>query len=1358
MVQAQLNHPIMRRFLLALLALCLTGSFALHADAGFSAKNSFGVGDRRYILDADGATPLSKSFGRFEILSGGARISAVADGTGSTFYADGLFALGIVTIPGTTAGGSATVLVRAWDNRFGATYADAVASGGHFGEFQCLVTSLTDGISPPSSDAFLAFQSFALNTANLLPLGTISSSVTGQGTVSVAPAKALYHPAEPVTITATPAAGWAFAGWSGATVSTAPSLIITVPTAISVVANFKPLRQITLTQEGSGIVQATPSGPYADGAVVSVTAIPTAGWSFLGWQGDASGTANPLTVTLASDLTIKAVFQQQYSIQTVVIGHGQVQLSPSGPLFNAGTPVQATAVAAAGWRFVGWSGGASGTASPIVVVADANKSLTATFQREWPLTLSVTGSGTASADPAPGPYLDGTTVMLTATPTGDAIFTGWSGGVTSTANPLTVTMSSALQISAAFSPTFPVTVTAIGSGTVALQPQKARYALNEAVTAVATPSEGWTFTGWSGDLTATASSFGFSVTKATALVATFKQNRQLTLTQTGQGTVVGTPSGPYVEGATVSIKATAASGWAFAGWQGGASGTANPLSVTLNADTAIQAVFKQLFAVTTHVAGPGSVSVAPQAATYQEGTQVVLTATPAGNAVFAGWTGSTNSSAASLSLTVNAAVDVTANFLPTFALTTTVTGQGSVAVAPQKARYVTNDLVTLTATPADGWDFTSWSGAAAGSAASIQVRMTGDLSVSALFTLQPPPVEVAGTAVDGYIAGAKVFFDANRNGILDAGEPSTTTDRAGKFNLVVDVKKFDLNHDGKLSPDEGRIVVDGGVDLSTGETRTGQLTAPITASVVTPITTLVDAVSGANPGLGVEESERRVKAALGVPQEIAVNGYDPIKAAAGGDTRAVTVQAANATISDTVSQLSVVLDKGSAADSRQASDAVNAALAKQASAGQPLNLNQGSGVASLLDAASKSVGATLSTAAAGVVSDVIAAQNLAKSAVSNASGDLVGALQQIGKVQAVSQGAAQTALGALASGDAGADEVRLSFTGVALTAAVDAAPVGDLFATNRAAGTFSLLDTAALSTEDGRVVQPLTVVRRDGASGAVRVSVTFDNAATLTTNRVFIDFADGELLQNVDLRSLIVDNATPDPERRLSFTLALAAGAPAAAKLAAPLTGVLTVVDNDAAGTVGFGGANFSVSEDGTPLIPVVLERSGGSAGTVVVDVLPSATLDGGAVAGADFLTGKITVTFAPGELRRTIPLPVIEDSVVEPTKKFALTLRLGAGSASGSSVNATASTATVSIIDNDGAPVLEISRNGAGGPKFAVRGPVRGRYVLQASSDLKNWSAIGAEIQTQGVETAIQLGVPASAAAGQFIRAISAP
>jgi hypothetical protein len=50
-----------------------------------------------------------------------------------------------------------------------------------------------------------------------------------------------------------------------------------------------------------------------------------------------------------------------------------------------------------------------------------------------------------------------------------------------------------------------------------------------------------------------------------------------------------------------------------------------------------------------------------------------------------------------------------------------------------------------------------------------------------------------GTAIDGYISGATLFLDVNKNGVLDAGEPSTTTDSNGEYNLDIPFKTFDKN-------------------------------------------------------------------------------------------------------------------------------------------------------------------------------------------------------------------------------------------------------------------------------------------------------------------------------------------------------------------------------------------------------------------------------------------------------------------------------------------------------------------------------------------------------------------------------------
>lgn len=45
---------------------------------------------------------------------------------------------------------------------------------------------------------------------------------------------------------------------------------------------------------------------------------------------------------------------------------------------------------------------------------------------------------------------------------------------------------------------------------------------------------------------------------------------------------------------------------------------------------------------------------------------------------------------------------------------------------------------------------------------------------------------ISGAVADGYLVGAQVFQDINRNYILDAGEPNTTTDAKGEYVLTVD--------------------------------------------------------------------------------------------------------------------------------------------------------------------------------------------------------------------------------------------------------------------------------------------------------------------------------------------------------------------------------------------------------------------------------------------------------------------------------------------------------------------------------------------------------------------------------------------
>jgi uncharacterized repeat protein (TIGR02543 family) len=69
----------------------------------------------------------------------------------------------------------------------------------------------------------------------------------------------------------------------------------------------------------------------------------------------------------------------------------------------------------------------------------------------------------------------------------------------------------------------------------------------------------------------------------------------LSVSTTGSGTVSKNPNQTsYASGASVSLTATAASGYQFSGWSGDASGTSNPLTVTMNSNKAITANFTQV--------------------------------------------------------------------------------------------------------------------------------------------------------------------------------------------------------------------------------------------------------------------------------------------------------------------------------------------------------------------------------------------------------------------------------------------------------------------------------------------------------------------------------------------------------------------------------------------------------------------------------------------------------------------------------------------------------------------------------------------------------------------------------------------
>ena len=127
----------------------------------FSARNLIGT-EKRYILDPAG-NPLAAAAGAVEFLANGSVFL-----TGG-LVEDGVFALGVAAIPGSSIGGVATITVRAWDKTTGATFDAATIRGSE----TFMVGPLGGDLNPPA--ALANFQPLQLTGSLPIVPGTFSA-------------------------------------------------------------------------------------------------------------------------------------------------------------------------------------------------------------------------------------------------------------------------------------------------------------------------------------------------------------------------------------------------------------------------------------------------------------------------------------------------------------------------------------------------------------------------------------------------------------------------------------------------------------------------------------------------------------------------------------------------------------------------------------------------------------------------------------------------------------------------------------------------------------------------------------------------------------------------------------------------------------------------------------------------------------------------------------------------------------------------------------------------------------------------------------------------------------------------------
>ena len=164
---------------------------------------------------------------------------------------------------------------------------------------------------------------------------------------------------------------------------------------------------------------------------------------------------------------------------------------------------------------------------------------------------------------------------------------------------------------------------------------------------------------------------------------------------------------------------------------------------------------------------------------------------------------------------------ITASFEPDqVTLTVNSIGQGDVAKVPDHATYDYGSTVQLTANADPGWEFSSWGGDASGSANPKTATMDGDKTITAIFAVNmfAPYVGYSVSATSGEIAVADFSGDGAQDIAAISYETNTVSVLLGNGNGTLLPKQDYATAAGPQDIAAGDFNLDGHVDLAVAAT------------------------------------------------------------------------------------------------------------------------------------------------------------------------------------------------------------------------------------------------------------------------------------------------------------------------------------------------------------------------------------------------------------------------------------------------------------------------------------------------------------------------------------------------------------
>jgi uncharacterized repeat protein (TIGR02543 family) len=492
-----------------------------------------------------------------------------------------------------------------------------------------------------------------------------------------------------------------------------------------------PQYNLNINVIGNGTVTKSPEFAMYDSATtVTLTATPGTGYKFSAWSGDVSDTANPVNVVMSGNNTITATFIQNVFVITATAG-ANGSIVPSGEVsvtygenqsftISPSTGYHVDSVIVDGIKVDSTTSYTftNVTTAHIISVSFAINTYTimptagvnGAISPSSPATVNYGGSQTFTITPNSCYHVDSVLV--------DGVNQGTITSYTFTNVIANHTIRSVYAINQN-------TITASASVNGTISPSgivNLNCGLNQSFTI--TPNTGYHVDSVivDGVNQGALASYAFNnVTVNHTITAKFAINIYTLTVNATNGTVTKNPNqSTYNYGTSVQLTATPITGYHFVNWTGDTTSSVNPVTITMNANKTVMANFAINTYTLTVNATNGTVTKNPNQSTYNYGTSVQLTATPATGYYFVNWTGDLTGTTNPANITMNANKTVTANFAltaPTISSFTpssgpvgtsvTITGANFVGITSVKfngttASYTVNSPTQITATVPTG--------------------------------------------------------------------------------------------------------------------------------------------------------------------------------------------------------------------------------------------------------------------------------------------------------------------------------------------------------------------------------------------------------------------------------------------------------------------------------------------------------------------------------------------------------------------------------------------------------------------------------------------------------------------------------